>query len=114
MRNRIAYLLAVSVTSLCGANEVTKWNDTSMTLAIAAGQNGVMATRPAAMVHAAIHDALNSINRRYTPYALERRSNPTASPEAAVAAAASAVLLVTIPAQKDAIDQAYRSSLAAI
>src|SRR5216110_2309311 len=86
MSNRIACLLALSAASLCSANEVSNWNDKCLALAIAAGQNGIVATRPAAMVHAAIHDALNSINRRYTPYALERRTSLTASPEAAVAA----------------------------
>ena len=84
MKKRIVYLLAASIASLHGADEVTKWNDTTLTLLLAAGQNGITGSRVAAMVHAAIHDALNSIDRRYAPYALERRSSPTASPEAAV------------------------------
>jgi hypothetical protein len=37
-----------------------------------------------AMIHAAIHDALNAIDRRYKPYALSSRPDLGASPEAAV------------------------------
>jgi hypothetical protein len=41
-----------------------------------------------AMMHLAIHDALNAIDRRFQPYAFDKRVEPGASPDAAVAAAA--------------------------
>ena len=46
-----------------------------------------------AMMHIAIHDALNAIDRRYRPYTFERRAEPGASPDAAVTAAARDVLV---------------------
>jgi hypothetical protein len=41
-----------------------------------------------AMMHLAIHDALNAIDRRYQPYTFDKRVEAEASPDAAVAAAA--------------------------
>jgi hypothetical protein len=49
-----------------------------------------------AMMHIAIHDALNAINRRYRPYIFEGRAEPGASPDAAVAAAARDVLVALL------------------
>ena len=49
------------------------------------------------MMHVAIHDALNAIDRRYEPYAYDGAGAPGASPEAAVAAAARDVLVALFP-----------------
>ena len=46
------------------ANEVLQWNETTMKAIEANGQSNVVATRTLAMVQAAVHDALNAINRR--------------------------------------------------
>jgi hypothetical protein len=46
-----------------------------------------------AMMHIAIHDALNAIDRRFRPYTFDKQAQPGASPEAAVAAAARDVLV---------------------
>jgi PAP2 superfamily len=46
-----------------------------------------------AMMHIAIHDALNAVDRRYRPYVLDQSASPGASPDAAVAAAARDVLV---------------------
>jgi hypothetical protein len=46
-----------------------------------------------AMVQVAVHDALNGIDRRSRPYAVDLQTAPEASPEAAVAAAAREVLV---------------------
>src|SRR6266700_2664982 len=43
-----------------------------------------------AMMHLAIHDALDAIDRRFRPYTFDQQAAPGASPEAAVAAAARA------------------------
>ena len=75
------------------ADMVTDWNVTATTAAAAPIKNGVVQTRIYAMVHAAVHDALNAIDRRYHPYALDVLVDPDASPEAAVAAAAHDVLV---------------------
>jgi hypothetical protein len=48
------------------------------------------------MMHVAIHDAVNAIDRRSRPYALDVQAEPGASPDAAVAAAARDVLVALI------------------
>ena len=105
------------------ANEVLQWNETTMQAIAASGQNNVVATRTLAMVQAAVHDALNAINRRYDAYYFEGPAEPAASPDAAVAAAAHTVLMGVVgnygtPGQKAAtfalVDQAYATSLARV
>jgi hypothetical protein len=46
-----------------------------------------------AIMHIAVHDALNAIDRRYQPHTYDRKAEPGASPEAAVAAASHDVLV---------------------
>jgi len=105
------------------ASEVLRWNETTMQAIAANGQNPVVSTRTLAMVHAAVHDALNAIDRRYAAYYYEGTSTPAASPDAAVAAAAHTVLVGVVnsfgsPVQKGAatalVDQAYAASLARV
>jgi hypothetical protein len=64
-----------------------------------------------AMVHAAIHDAVNSTHQRYEPYAVSLPSTPGASPEAAAATAAYRILLGLFPGQQTMLDFAYSASL---
>jgi hypothetical protein len=65
-------------------------------------------------VHIAIHDALNAIERRIAPYALEVRAAQGASPTAAVAAAARDTLIALIPSQRESIETAYSAALAEV
>ena len=67
--------------------------------------------RMMAIVHAAIFDAVNSIERKYTPYEVEASAAPGASPEAAGAAAAHGILERLFPPQKAMIDAALAASL---
>ena len=100
------------------ADEVTKWN----AIANNSDFDGPIHGRITAMTHAAIHDALNAIDRFYRPYAYDERTTPGASPEAAVATAAYTVLtdqfnrLIALgfPPQQAALDAAYDASLALI
>ena len=48
------------------------------------------------MMHIAIHDALNAIDRRFQPYTYDKKADPGTSPDAAVAAAAHDVLVPLI------------------
>src|SRR5262249_43516162 len=70
--------------------------------------------RALAMVHAAMYDAVNAIDRRFTPYAVTAAAAPGASPQAAAAAAGHAVLLALYPSQKANLDAAYAASLASL
>ena len=106
-----------------GANEVIQWNDTALKVVNANGQSSIVMTRTLAMMHGAIHDALNAINRRYDAYYFEGPGDASASPDAAVAAAAHTVLVGVAPsygtpAQKAAAlglaEQMYAASLSRV
>lgn len=49
------------------ADEVFDWNVTGFDATVAGGQNNVVISRTMAMMHLAVHDALNAIDRRYEP-----------------------------------------------
>jgi hypothetical protein len=119
----VVSLWALTLAPGAFANEVLQWNETTMRAIAVNGQNNVVSTRTLAMVQAAVHDALNAINRRYDAYYFEGPGDPAASPDAAVAAAAHTVLTGVVgsygtPAQKGAtfalVEQAYASSLARV
>jgi hypothetical protein len=79
------------------ADAVTDWNATAGKAALAACispiQDPLHESRLYAMMHVAIHDALNAIDRRSRPYAFRGRAGWPVSPDAAVAAAARRVLV---------------------
>ena len=72
------------------------WNDHAAAVAraacVAPFDNPLHESRMYAMMHVAVHDALNAVSRRSQPY-VYRGKTPGASPEAAVAAAARTSLL---------------------
>jgi hypothetical protein len=118
-----ATLAAVVCAPPAAANEVIQWNDTALKIIDANGQNAIVTTRTLAMVHGAVHDAVNAIGRRYDAYYFEGPAEPGASPDAAVAAAAHTILVGVVPsggtpAQRVAalalVEQAYTASLAKI
>jgi hypothetical protein len=98
------------------ADVVTDWNQ--IALATQAAIPGAIRTPPAAralaMMHLAIFDSVNAIDRRFIPYAVEALADPGASPEAASAAAAHSVLVSLYPSRQADLDLAYSNSLAAI
>ena len=76
---------------------VLAWNETATSAAIACGLSGAppIESRMYAMMHIAIHDAVNAIRVESAPYAYRpHRLSPNASPTAAVAAAGWNVLKV--------------------
>jgi hypothetical protein len=73
----------------------------------------VQLARVLAMVHAAMHDAVNGADARYETYASDLK-DPHAHPEAAAAAAAHRVLAGLFPANQAAWDAALAASLAGI
>jgi PAP2 superfamily len=96
------------------ADVVTDWNMTAIRASQAAGQPTPMLARNMAMVHAAIYDAVNAIDRRHAVYAVDIKAEPGASIDAAAAAAAYRVLTRLYWTQTVAFDVALESSLAAI
>jgi hypothetical protein len=68
--------------------------------------------RAAAMLHIAMFDAVNAIERAYTPYRFEVRASRGASTEAAAAQAAHDVLTALYPTQSATFDSLLNSQLA--
>src|SRR5215207_4622716 len=78
-------------------------------------QGGVTrASRAAAIVHAAIHDAVNGVERKITPYLVRDRAPAGASPEAAAAGAAHATLRGLYPSQSAKFDNKLAQYLASL
>lgn len=115
MKNRVAPVLLLAaclvVASPARADVVTEWNEIAdgMTVLPPPFKNRIMA-----MVHVAVHDALNSIDARYEGYLGLPSANRGASPGAAVAAAAYRVLLGLVPSQAAALGVIYNGKIAGL
>jgi hypothetical protein len=95
-----------------GGNAVTRWNAVAIQV-LPVDPGLVMDSRGFAIVHAAIHDAVNGVERRYQPYTIEL-SSPDASVDAAIATAARDVLVALSASQRTVVEIAYAASLLAI
>jgi hypothetical protein len=99
-------------------NDVLAWNgiatDAAVAACIAPLDNPLHESRMLAMMHIAIHDALNAIHRRSVPYAYAAHSPADASASAAVAAAAHDVLVPAINQIPAPFPQSCRDAGAAL
>src|SRR5689334_15701247 len=96
------------------ADEVLDWNVTLQRALIASNTPGAGTARIAAIVHAAVFDAVNGIDRTFTPIHVTRTALRGASRSAATVQAAYGTLVRLIPSQKSAFDDQRRASFAAI
>lgn len=96
------------------ADEVLDWNQVTLDTVRALSINPPRAARALAMVHLAIYDAVNGIDREYEPYHVEKRAPPAASRRAAAAMAAYTVLVALHPGRRAQYDAALRRSMNAI
>lgn len=98
-------------------NAVIQWNRMLLIIVRTPGAQPatVHATRSFAIMHAAIYDAVNAIDRRHTPY-LVRLSGVSrfASQDAAAASAAHEVLMALYPKFQAMLDDQLQQSLAVI
>jgi PAP2 superfamily len=92
----IAAGIAVGAPLSARANVITDWDETAV--AVVMPMPPYTAQRVMGMVHVAMFDAVNSIERRYRPYLVQLTADPATSKEAAAAAAA-ATVLATIDAK---------------
>jgi hypothetical protein len=96
----------------CAANVLVEWNE--RVLAIAAAEDGFLTlkgVRTAAMMHVAMHDAINSIHRHYAHYAY-RADGTDADPVIAAAQAAYEVAAGQYPNQQVMFERDLRKWLA--
>ena len=107
-----SFLVGLSVTA--HADVITDWNDKVVAAGVKPPQAPFAHTRSAAIVHVAMFDAVNSIDRRYTPYRVQVPAAAGTSREAAAAAAAHFALVRLYPDQAKDFDSFYQTSLAAL
>ena len=91
------------------ADAVTYWNDVTVQ-AVTSGRPGGQGFLDVALVQAAVHDAVQAIQRRFQPYHAALQG--AGSPDAAVAAAAYGVLIGIYPKQQDVLETKYKAFLA--
>jgi hypothetical protein len=94
------------------ADMVTDWN--AITVKTVSPLRPPLGNYLAAIVHAAIYDAVNAIDRGHQVYNVEIMAPAGASTEAAAAAAAHGALVKLVPDQQLALDAALASSLKAL
>src|SRR5262245_30329506 len=93
---------------------VLQWNDIARGAIRSAGTPAPAASRILAIMHAAVYDAVNTLDRTHEVYLVDTLAHPKASPEAAVAAAAHRALVAFYPGQAGALDTQLGISLATI
>jgi PAP2 superfamily len=114
-----AALLSLVLSAPARADTVTDWNIHAFSALTAAppagaGQTPPVSTLHLAMVHGAVYDAVNAIDRRYQPYLGAPRAKRWYSKDAAAATAAYRVLATLLPAQLETLGGHYSNSLAGI
>lgn len=95
-------------------NQVLEWNQIFIDTLIATSTPNSSSQRLGAIVHTAIFDAYNGVERRYRPILVRPGAAPSASRRAAVIAAAHTALVGLFPARQAELDSSYAASLAAL
>jgi PAP2 superfamily protein len=96
------------------ADVVTIWNEKAIELLPKMGKQGPFNLRGLAMMHAAMFNAVNVVERKYSPFKVDLTASKDASAEAAAAAAARRILVELVPQQREAIDATFRATMANI
>ena len=115
---KLKILFAIASTALLAgvarADVIMDWNAKADAIATEKQILPAPHSRALSMLHVAMFEAVNAIDRRFTPYKLELTAEKGASKDAAAATAAHAVLVSLFPEDKAKFDQALHASLAAI
>jgi hypothetical protein len=115
-----AFILCMGTAALIGAPKiaaadvVTEWGARGVAIGSEKQLPNAPFTRGLAIMHVAMFEAVNAIDRRHRPYRLDLAVDNAASKEAAATAAAHTVLISLFPDEKQKLDQALQASLGAI
>ncbi len=108
----------VSIAAIAGptarGDMVTDWNLHLEEAVVATAMPVPAQSRTAAIVHVAIFDAVNGIERQYHPFHVTAASPPGARAEAAAAQAAYTTLLALFPSRAEILEEQLAESLARI
>jgi hypothetical protein len=115
---RISALALIAVNAAVGiaaADELSDWNQVLLKAMLTAPVTPApVTTRSAAIVQAAVYDAVNGTNRRFLPIYVPPAAPPGTSARAAAVQAAYASLVHLFPDQKATFDQQLAASVAQI
>ena len=95
-------------------DQVLEWNQIFIDTLIATSTANSSSQRLGAIVHTAIFDAFNGIDRRYTPVFVQTEAPNGASRRAAVIAAGYVTLVALFPARQATLEAKYDASIAAL
>jgi hypothetical protein len=109
----IGGLLAAS-SAVAIADVIADWDEKAVAAGYTARQGPPPHTRAVAMVHLAMFEAVNSIQKRYQPYRKVLAAEPGASIDAAAATAAHYLLVRIYTDQAKDLDKALQASLASV
>ena len=108
-----ALAVALLTTSAHG-DVIMDWNAKADAIGIEKQLPNTPNARGQAMLHVAMFEAVNAIDKRYAPYKLTLTADRTASKEAAAASAAHDILITLYPDQKTDLDATLAASLSGI
>lgn len=103
--------------AVLSTSPVVQWNRNLLAIVRTPGvqPSSIHPTRSFAIMHAAIYDAVNAIDRTHQPYRISVAGMPSdASQDASAAAAAHEVLVLLYPVLQTALDEQFQQSLAHI
>lgn len=106
--------ILIAMTAPARADVISDWGARAIAIGVEKQMPNAPLTRGLAMMHVAMFEAVNAVERRYVPYKLDLTTDPSTSKETAAATAAHAVLVQLHPDQKSALDQALQSNLATV
>jgi membrane-associated phospholipid phosphatase len=107
-------LEALESRCLLSSDVVIEWNQVFLDTFKADRVLPLYFSRDAAIVHSAIYDAVNDIDRSYTPFFVDIKAQPGASLEAAAAQAAHDTMVALFPAHQATFDATLAADLAGI
>ena len=111
MRAAVAALLFAAVLVPARADVIMDWNARADAIATEKRVLPPMHGRALAMMHVAMFEAVNSIERRYVPYRLRLVADRNTSGEAAATVAGHAILVALYPDQKSGLDALLAETL---
>jgi hypothetical protein len=111
-------MLASAFGAVCAApakaDVISEWNARAEAIAVEKRMLPPPNARGMAMLHVAMFEAVNAIERRHAPYKLTLGSHPNASKEAAAAAAAHGILVALHPDQQASLNSTLTGALAKV
>ncbi|HEY7307249.1 MAG TPA: vanadium-dependent haloperoxidase [Bryobacteraceae bacterium] len=110
----VTTLMIGAVAGSIRADEVTDWNQILFKAALVANTSPLVVLRQAAITEVSVFDAVNGIDRRFTPIHVQEPGPRRACIRAAAIQAAYASLVRLYPDQKSTFDQKRAESFAAL